>query len=487
MIQERIVAAAKDPSVSLESVRIETQEGMSRILAGSTALVTLIDPDAALEQLDRDILAAIHLRRVREAIAAYRDARSPAALRGGAYRAGTATVVLLLAVLLITWMWRRVDRFLAHRLALRIKTVGIQSFEVMRAEQIWSGVRGVLAGTRSFAILICVLVYAGYVLAQFPQTRRFALDAGSLITGPLSIMGAGLLAQIPALVFLVVLYFVVRMILRLMRAFFDAVERGTVALARFESEWAQPTYKILRLVVVAFALIVAYPYIPGSESAAFQGVSLFLGVVFSLGSSTAIANVIAGYMLIYRRAFKVGDRIQIGNNLGDVIETRLQVTHLRTVKNEELIIPNSQILSGEVLNYSSQARTQGVILHTEVGIGYETPWRQVEAMLIQAAERTSGLGTDPRPFVLEKRLADFAVVYELNVYCANVNAMARLYAELHRHILDVFNEYGVQIMTPAYEGDPSIPKVVPAKDWYLAPAVPPTPVSVGQTAPADAR
>ena len=182
----------------------------------------------------------------------------------------------------------------------------------------------------------------------------------------------------------------------------------------FDSEWALPTYKIVRLAVVAFALVVAYPYIPGSGSAAFKGVSLFIGVMFSLGSSAFIANTIAGYSITYRRAFRVGDRIQVGNVFGDVSEIRLQVTHIRTLKNEEVVVPNS-ILRQNVVNYSALARSRGLILHTTVGIGYETPWRQVEGMLLLAAERTPGLLREPPPFVLQTALGDFCVVYEINV------------------------------------------------------------------------
>jgi small-conductance mechanosensitive channel len=262
------------------------------------------------------------------------------------------------------------------------------------------------------------------------------------------------------------------------------VGRGRVTLQNFDPEWSEPTYKIARILIVAFGLIVAYPYIPGSGSAAFQGVSLFIGVVFSLGSSSAIANIVAGYMMTYRRAFKVGDRIRVGDAFGEVIEARLQVTHLRTPKNVELVLPNSQLLGEQVQNYSSLARTTGLILHTEVGIGYETPWRQVEGMLTMAADRTPGLAREPRPFVLEKKLGDFAITYELNVYTTNVSSMAHLYADLHRHILDVFNEYGVQIMTPAYEGDPEVPTVVDRKNWHTAPAS--TSRSDGEAAPAPA-
>jgi small-conductance mechanosensitive channel len=229
---------------------------------------------------------------------------------------------------------------------------------------------------------------------------------------------------------------------------------------------------MVRVLVVAFALVVAYPYLPGSQSDAFKGVSIFLGVIFSLGSSSAVANIIAGYSLTYRRAYRIGDRVKISDVVGDVAETRLQVTHLRSLKNEEIIIPNSTIMNSHVINYSSLAARHGLILHTTVGIGYETPWRQVEAMLLEAAARTPGLLREPPPFVLQKALGDFAVTYEINVYSDQPQAGPLLYTALHRNILDVFNEYGVQIMTPAYEGDPEQAKVVPKDKWFELPARP---------------
>ena len=232
----------------------------------------------------------------------------------------------------------------------------------------------------------------------------------------------------------------------------------------------QPTYKIVRVLVIAFGLIVAYPYIPGSKSAAFQGVSLFIGIVFSLGSSSAISNIIAGYMMTYRRAFKVGDRVKVGTPSARSSRCAFRS---RTFGRSRTKRSSFRIRRFSPATSSTTARCRerrGSILHTEVGIGYETPWRQVEAMLIMAAERTSGLATDPRPFVLHKKLGDFAVAYELNVYCTNVPRMLQLYTALHRNILDVFNEYGVQIMTPAYETDPADPKLVRRQDWYAAPA-----------------
>ena len=226
------------------------------------------------------------------------------------------------------------------------------------------------------------------------------------------------------------------------------------------------------MLVVAFALVAAYPYIPGSGSASFQSLSIFFGVVFSIGSSSFVANVIAGYAMTYRRAFRLGDRIRVGEVFGDVTEIRLQVTHVRSIRNEEVVIPNSSLLNSNVVNYSALARSHGLILHTTVGIGYETPWRQVEAMLLLAAERTPGLAREPAPFVLQKSLGDFCVVYEINVYCDAPAEMMRLYTRLHQSILDVFNEYGVQIMTPDYESDPEQPKLVPREQWWTAPARP---------------
>jgi small-conductance mechanosensitive channel len=334
----------------------------------------------------------------------------------------------------------------------------------MRAERIHAAFQMTLRVLHLVTYFACVAVALGYVLSSWPSTRGLSRGVAGLALEPLRTIGVGVVANIPRLAFLAVLFLLVRVALRLLRLFFAAVERGTVTLSGFDAEWSQPTYNIVRVAVVAFGVIVAYPYIPGSQSEAFKGVSLFIGIVFSLGSSSAISNIIAGYTMTYRRAFKVGDRVKIGDSIGDVITTRLQVTHLRSVKNEEIVIPNSQILNGEVLNYSSLARDRGLLLHTEVGIGYDTPWRHVQAMLLEAAGRTPGLGSRPAPFVLVKRLGDFAVVYELNVPCGEVQAMNILYTALHQQVLDVFNEHGVQIMTPAYEGDPPEPKIVPVAE-----------------------
>jgi len=472
-IQSRIVDAAGNRALALDAIQIVPAGDSLRIVANGQPLAVVVDADAALEGVSKTDLATLHLQRIREAIADYRTARAAHALRRAAIDTLIATLVLAAAVAGLFFFWRWFDGLVRGRVDARIKTVGIQSFEVVRAEQIRGMFRSLLLAVRALVLLTAVLIYLGVVLAEWPWTRGLSHGVAGFALGPLRTIAGGIVANVPRLVFLAVLYVIVRVALRLIRLFFESVGSGAVTLTNFDPDWAQPTYKLTRLAVVAFALVVAYPYIPGSQSDAFKGVSLFIGIVFSLGSSTAISNMIAGYMMTYRRAFKVGDRVKIGDTTGEVIETRLQVTHLRTLKNEEVIIPNSQILADAVVNYGSLMRDRGLVLHTEVGIGYETPWRQVEAMLIQAASRVPGQPADRRPYVLLKSLGDFAITYELNLFCGDVKAIVPMYTAMHCHILDVFNEHGVQIMTPAYEGDPPEPKVVPPKDWYAAPAAPP--------------
>jgi small-conductance mechanosensitive channel len=210
---------------------------------------------------------------------------------------------------------------------------------------------------------------------------------------PFAIMGTAFLAFLPNLIFLVILVAVTRWILKVMSLVTGGIERGTIRFAGFDREWAAPTYGIARLAVIGFAGVVAYPYIPGSGSEAFKGISIFFGIIFSLDASSVVANMLAGYSLIYR----LGDRVKIGDVVGDVTHVRLQVTHLRTIKNEDVVVPNSVILASQVVNYSSYAAAEGLVLHTAVGIGYEVPWRQVEAMLLLAASRTPGLRESPPP------------------------------------------------------------------------------------------
>jgi small-conductance mechanosensitive channel len=469
-IANRIRELAADRKVPADALHaVETEFG-SAIEAGSHRVMLVVEADARHESVSRKTLTEVLVRTIAAAVTEYRQVRSRDALLRAAVYSCVATLVLAALVALVVWLSRRAQSALEATYQQRVQSVGIQSFQIVRAEQIWVALRRALLAARTLVIVVLAFVYVQYVLGLLPWTRGASNRLLQYILDPLATMAWGLATALPDVIFLAILFVITRYVLKVIYLFFAAVGRGEVALSGFEREWADPTYKLLRVAIVALALVVAYPYIPGSGSEAFKGISIFIGIVFSLGSSSTIANVIAGYTMTYRRAFKLGDRVKIGDVMGDVTEMRLQVTHVRTIKNEEVIIPNSSILNNEVVNYSSLAHRLGLILHTKVGIGYETPWRQVEAMLLIAAERTPEVMKDPKPFVRQLGLGDFAVTYEINVYCDDPKAMGRIYTALHQNILDVFNEHGIQIMTPAYEGDPEVPKVVPKDQWFAKPA-----------------
>jgi small-conductance mechanosensitive channel len=483
-IAQRIRAVAKDGAIAPSALRLVANEHWTEIVAGENSIMAVFDADAAAEApgLSRQALAQIYLKKTSSALQRYRAEREPTQLVRSAFHIAGWTLLLLLVEFVMFGSLRWLTVRIGQRYDSAIERIETGTFRLIRAESIWVAMR---FATRLFALVAALAIFYVYlhiVLDYLPWTRALSSDLRALTVAPLLALARESIAAIPRLLVIGVIVAVARYIIRLARFFFSSIENGAIKFSGFEAEWSKPTYNIVRVLIIAFAAMVCYPYIPGSRSEAFKGITIFIGVLFSLGSSSLLANIIAGYTMAYRRAFHVGDRIKVGDLLGDVTEIGLMVTHMRSIKNEELVVPNSLILNSNVINYASLARKQGLILHTAVGIGYETPWRQVEAMLLMAAERTPGLLREPTPFVLQLSLNDFAVTYELNVYCDRPSEMDRVYAQLHRSVLDVFNEYGVQIMTPAYVADPAEPKVVPQEQWFAKPAEAAAPLKISKNA-----
>jgi small-conductance mechanosensitive channel len=383
----------------------------------------------------------------------------------------TALAALLYWAIQTVFNW--LNLIVERRVKRHLEQIEQASHRVINSGQIWGWLGGMLRGARTLTLFILILAWLEIALGLYPWTRPLAADIFQLVLDPLKEIGGGLLASLPDLIFLAILIVVIRFVLRVIRTFFDRVHRGWIRLPTFDRDLALPTYRIIRVAVIVFGLVIAYPYIPGSDSEAFKGMSIFFGVILSIGSSSFIANIIAGYSLIYRRAFREGDRIRVGDLEGEVVDMKTMNTRIRSLKNEDINIPNSIVLSSAIVNYTTYERDPGLILHTDVGIGYDVPWRQVEAMLLEAASRTEGLRHDPIPFVLQRSLGDFTVVYQLNTYCDDVSRINSFYSALHANIQDVFNEYGVQIMSPNYVADPEEAKVVAREQWYTAPALPP--------------
>jgi small-conductance mechanosensitive channel len=470
----RIVAIAADRRIASSALRRVELADRSAIVAGDAHVMFVVDSDAAAEGMsDRAVLADLYLREIAAAIDQYREERTSSYLRGAALRSIGVALAAALLVAIVVRLFRRLEQFLQRRLEKRIEALQHQSFDLVTASQLQRTTASLVRALRW--LIVVVLLYAAIndILGQFPWTRIAAVETTSLLLDPVRTMGRGIVAAIPGLAFIAILVIVTRYVLRLVQLFFGGIADHRIRLRGFDEDWAWPTYRLARIAIIAFAAVIAYPYIPGSSSDAFKAISIFFGLLMSLGAASAVANSLAGYMLIYRRAFRVGDRIRVGEHVGDVVEMRQQVTHLRTTKNEIVTVPSSSMLSSEVINYSALARSDGLLLHTTVGIGYDTPWRQVEAMLLEAASRTPGLKAGTAPFVQIKSLDTFSITYELNAPIELAQAMNPTYSALHRNILDVFNEYGVGIMTPSYESDPPEPKVVPRDAWFRPPAAPP--------------
>ena len=299
-------------------------------------------------------------------------------------------------------------------------------------------------------MLLQLLITVPLLFAIFPQTKGLAYQIFSYIWNPIKNILVGIVDYIPNLFAILIICFAVKYLVRLVHYLSREVEAGRLKFGGFYPDWAMPTYHIIRFLLYAFMIAMIYPYLPGAKNGVFQGISVFVGLIISLGSSTVIGNVIAGLVITYMRPFKLGDRIQLNDTTGNVIEKTPLVTRIKTPKNEVVTIPNSFIMSSHTVNYSASAREYGLIIHSEVTIGYDAPWRQVHQLLMEAALNTPGVIDDPRPFVLETSLSDWYPVYQINAYIREADKLAQIYSDLHQNIQDRFNEAGVEIMSPHY-------------------------------------
>ena len=433
-----------------DSIKVVDDDMASLIVSEGKVLLRVFDRDAAAEGTTRRALADRYVEAIRAAIEAHNVAFSFRSLLFGAIYAVVATAMLIVILFGYRYLFARFYPRLRALRETRIRSVRFQSFEILHADRIVWLLVSLARWFRILTTALLVYIWMLYVLSLFPWTRGIAEAILGYILDPLRQFGAAIVASLPDLFLIAVVVFITRYVIKLARFFFDEVGRGRVVLPGFYADWAGPTYKIVRFFILAFALTVAFPYIPGSKSEAFKGVTIFLGILFSLGSTSAISNVMAGLSITYMRAFKVGDRIRIGDTVGDVIDQSLLVTHIRTIKNEDVTVPNSMVLGAHIVNYSGQAKEEGLILHTAVTIGYDAPWRTVHELLIEAARKTPRLLMTPAPFVLQTALNDFYVTYELNAHTDDPQQMVNTYSALHRNIQDTFNEAGVEIMSPHY-------------------------------------
>ncbi len=360
---------------------------------------------------------------------------------------------LCIVIFLINKVFKYIKGFLSNQRLHFLNGITIGKFVLFTPDEHEMVAHRLVNFTRLITILVAVYFSLPLLFGIFPVTEKWAITLFGLVFTPAKSAMNGVINFIPDFFTILVIYYIFKYCLQVAKFFAQQVEEGDVEIDGFHRDWAQPTFDIFRVLMYAFMLILIFPYLPGSSSAAFQGVSVFLGVLLSLGSSNAIANVIAGLVITYMRPFKVGDRVNIGLITGDVIEKTLLVTRIRTVKNEEVTVPNATVLSSNTTNYTAHTKPEdtGLILHTKVTMGYEMPWKKVHEILIKAALKTEHVLQEPKPFVLNLSLDDFYISYQINVYTKEPSLQNSIYSDLHQNIQDACSEAGIEMVSPYYE------------------------------------
>lgn len=450
-ITERLTHVLKDPFARLYTVTAVDQENTSQVVYGDIVVMTVTDLDARQSGKSRFETAQAYAYMVQAALVKSREQMT---VRTVLIDIGWALLDTLILVGLLLLLQKTFPKIYAKITSWRgtiIRPIRIQRVELLSAAQITATLVSLAKFVRIGLVLILLYVYFTSVLGIFPWTRGIATILIDAVLSTLRVIGEAFATYMPNVVSIAVIIAVTRYILKAISLVFVGIGRGAIRFAGFHQEWAEPTYRIVRFLVIVFAAIAIFPYIPGSQSEGFRGISVFLGLLISLGSAAAIGNVVSGVVLTYMRPFRVGDRVKIADTFGDITEKTLLVTRVRTIKNVDITIPNALVLSSHIVNFSSSpVKPQPLILHTSVTIGYDAPWRKVHELLIAAARSTSAVLESPEPFVLQTSLNDFYVTYEINAYTNQPNRMALTYAELHQQIQDKFNEAGVEIMSSHY-------------------------------------
>ncbi len=330
--------------------------------------------------------------------------------------------------------------------------------------------RGVIKLTTFGLVVVATYLWLTFVFHRFSFTRPWGDGLAEYLLGLLQTLAAGALGAIPGLFTVLIIFLITRFLVRAVEGFFHAVEQRTIAVPWLAPDTAKVTRRLTAVLIWVFAVTVAYPYIPGSESEAFKGISVLVGLMVSLGSAGLINQVMSGLVVAYSRALHAGEYVKVGDTEGTVSEVGILSTKVITPKREAITVPNAVLVGSAITNYSRLAEEAGATVGTTVTIGYDTPWRQVHAMLELAATRTPGVRKEPRPFVLQRSLSDFYPEYQLVVHIDRAEQRIRILSDLHASIQDVFNEYGVQIMSPNFEAQPEGKVWVPKEQWYAAPA-----------------
>ncbi len=393
-IADRLQSLVNDPTIDLDEIKVVDSPFGTSIELRDNVLLVITDSDAHHLQVSRSVLANYYVKRIREGIRAAREQHGKKFL----IWAGVKALITLLIYLGLLWVivvgFRKLLAILQPAAA-RFEGIKIQQTKLLEGHRIAALVGVLIRGLRLALLIVATWIFLGTEFNYFPWTREHGRRLLDYITTPVMFVIKAFVNYLPNLFYILVIVTAMVYVMKFVKMLAREVELGNIRVPGFYPEWVQPTHKIVRFLLIAFTAVMIYPYVPGSGSPAFKGVGLFIGVLFSLGSTSAVANAIAGVIIVYARGFRVGDWVKIGENTGEIKAMTMLATHLVTIRNEEIMVPNSVVLSAFVTNYSMLGRTSGLILHTSVTIGYEAPWRQIHNLLIQAALKTRHILEEP--------------------------------------------------------------------------------------------
>ena len=447
---KRLNRMAKSPLVdtgNLEAIH-DDELNTSLIMIEGEVVMAVWDSDAqAVGAKSRKNLAEDYRGRIKDIIDKYRKDNTTDAYLKGVIFAVLATALFAGILVVVNLLRRREVRFVEKRFA------GQKMMKFLEGDTVVTVNRNIINFIRNIVILVVFIAYLNLVLSFFPWTFNLSARLFDMISAPVVRFGQGFVANIPNLFALLVIWLLTHYILRSLKHVFGQIREGKVRIKGFYQDWADTTYTLVKMVIIVFAAVVAFPFIPGSGSPAFKGISIFMGVLVSLGSSSSVSNVFGGLMLTYMRSFMPGDFVEINGMQGTVMSRLTFSTRLKTVTNEIISIPNSAVSSNHITNFSKMTKSGGVTVGTVVTIGYDVAPDTVKSLLLKSAEGVPNVLDEPAPKVLILGLEDFYVRYKLIMSTKNPAGKLGTLSLVHDNILANFAKAGVEIMSPHYRAN----------------------------------
>lgn len=471
----RIQQLADTYAFKADSLKIVEEESNTLLVWGDVILLGLHDQDALWMNTDRQHLAKQYQGIISKAITQHREETSLRRILLSTAEAFAVIAVVVFMIITINRLGRLLRKKLVFKKGQIFNGFHVKGVEVISAERQIKAIWMLISVLKWIILLNIVYLSLPILFNLFPSTRGYTDLLLGYFLAPVKKIIFAVINYLPNLITIAIIFAVFYYLLRMLRFFAGEIENGHMHINGFYKDWANPTYQIIRVLALAFMMVVIFPYLPGSDSAIFKGVSVFIGVLFTFGSAGALGNIVAGLVLTYMRSFNIGDRVKIGDVSGDIIERSLLVTRIRTIKNEIISIPNSQVMNSHTINFSSDASDNGLIVHTTVTMGYEIPWQKVHEVAIKAALQVTDIEQEPKPFVYQTSLDDYYVSYQINGYTRKPNRIDDIHSDLHRALLDGFHDAGIEVMSPHFHAvrDGSVANIPLDKlsPRYQAPAI----------------